>query len=650
VRRRRQPPWRPVSARSLWLLVAMPALLIGQGNPSWASTASSGWLQNGPPGALIEALAAAPSDPSILYAVSTTLVYRSADSGRSWKVVNSDGAGLGPAGAAISWQDPDVVYISNRDVEKSVDGGATWTVIDNGLPESPSTQYLAVDPADDQTVYAATAYGVYKTTDGANWTLSLGVEASTLAIDPENPQVVFAGVNLGLYMTVDGGSNWIRSDAGLPDGPDAVGVDPHDDQRVFATVDGFVYRSLDGGTSWAESDVGLDGALAYSLAVSSTETNTVYLATLSRKTPRGVFKSTDGGDTRTRVSVAATASILVSATSPGLLYAATGDDLGVERSVDGGVHWSLASSGMLETYVAALAADPTNPSVAYASIAATSGVFKTTDEGRTWTPAGRGLPLVTLSLAVSPSNPSIVYAGEEQDYYLDENAGVYRSEDGGLTWRRANGGISDAWLVESLAVSPTDPNVVFAGLGYPCDECLDGAVAKTADGGRTWKLQGGLDRSLYTSVAIAPSNADVVYAASATRGALYRSVDGGRTWTLENNGLTFVSVEDLAVDPADPSIVYAADGLIYRTADAGAHWSRVGPSGPQNAQTLETDPATSGSLCAGDFYLGAFCSSDYGVTWVQVQGLEEEVTDVAIGPRKVLYAGTAVEGVAVFGS
>jgi photosystem II stability/assembly factor-like uncharacterized protein len=638
----------PLLALCLVAALITPATAITIGS---ARSTEAHWVTGGPWGDDLGDIAVSPANPSRLFAVSYFHVYRSDDGARSWKTTS--GTSSYEPTLAVSGQDPDVVYTSNRDqVQTSIDAGVTWTDI---TPDFSGTiGDVAVDPTNDDIAYVGTT-PVYKTTDGGTtWAPTGLASGGLLTIDPVSPSTVFAASD-GVYRSKDGGASWIRLDNGLPHGepPEAIAVDPNNHQRVLVTIDGHIYRSHDGGDSWVLSDAGLSGAPVYSLSESPADPNTVYAATAAwpppaPTKPAGFFRSEDGGVHWKPLSTAVAANVLtVDPTSVGVVYA-VGDPVGVLKSLDSGVHWKQTSRGMLQTYVEAVAADPTNPSVAYASIGSISGLFKTLDGGRTWQWTSQGLVRHPISLAVAPSDPRIVYAGVTDYgwYGTFADAGVFVSLDGGLHWRRANAGIDDV-EINGLAVDPADPFVVYAAGGNFCDTFCHGHVWKSTDGGATWtELSNGLEDDAYLALAMSTSEPQVLYAANPN---IFRTVNGGQSWIEADNGINGTAgLNALAVDPTDPYVVYASlfSRGVYRTTDGGLHWSRL-PSSPARATDLYADPTTPGSLCAGT-ETDVQCSTDYGDTWTPVPGLQRKTTSLVIGQAKALFVGTTGHGVAAY--
>jgi photosystem II stability/assembly factor-like uncharacterized protein len=206
------------------------------------------------------------------------------------------------------------------------------------------------------------------------------------------------------------------------------------------------------------------------------------------------------------------------------------------------------------------------------------GVWETRDAGRTWQPIFDAQPIGTIgALAIAPSDPRVLYVGTgEADMRSDiaQGNGVYRSSDGGRTW--AHVGLEDTQQVGRVLVHPTDANVVYvAALGHPYGPNEQRGVFRSTDGGRTWSKV--LYRDADTGaidLAFEPGNPRVVYAAlwqtrrtpwnvyppsSGPGSALYRSTDGGDTWSrIDGNGMPVEHGRiGLAVAPTEPKRVYA---------------------------------------------------------------------------------------------
>jgi photosystem II stability/assembly factor-like uncharacterized protein len=192
---------------------------------------------------------------------------------------------------------------------------------------------------------------------------------------------------------------------------------------------------------------------------------------------------------------------------------------------------------------------PAEPDTYYFG-AAGGGVWKTTDSGRTWHCMTDGQPITAIgALAVAPSDPRVLYAGTGQPeprYDIIAGSGVYRSADAGKTWQPA--GLTETRHIGALLIDARDANVVLvAALGHVFGPSPERGVYRTDDGGQHWSKTLFVDDDTgAVDLAVDPANPDIVYAATWTvrvypwlsyftpiegpGSALYRSADGGRTW------------------------------------------------------------------------------------------------------------------------
>ena len=248
-------------------------------------------------------------------------------------------------------------------------------------------------------------------------------------------------------------------------------------------------------------------------------------------------------------------------------------------SSNDGVEWTQGPVSPLEHAAAKVAVAPSDPQRAYL-VAYEAGVHRSDDGGLTWRQLS-GYPTDHAhSVTVHPSNPDRVYVGSEP-------ATVYRTSDGGETWEecaafRAVPG-SDEWTfhwegrhahVRALCLSPADPDVVYAGIEV-------GGILRSRDGGDTWEHLQGAHPDVHKLIA-SPSLPSTVYAATAH--GPYRSDDGGDTWLDIGEGLERRHNIPIVPSPDDHNLVVAG-GREQRTPQGGAgrpldrRRQHVGPAG-----------------------------------------------------------------------
>jgi len=229
------------------------------------------------------------------------------------------------------------------------------------------------------------------------------------------------------------------------------------------------------------------------------------------------------------------------------------------------------------------------------------GLFKTTDGGATWRPVtdGRIGSASVGAVAVAPSDPDVVYIGMGE-VQLRANVlqgdGVYRSDDGGRSWRHL--GLAETHAIGRVRIHPDDPDRAWvAALGHPFGPNPERGVFRTTDGGRTWeKVLFRDERTGAVDLALDPNDPDVLYATlwqvyrkpwrlwSGGEGSgIFKSTDGGDTWRelTGNPGLPsgVLGKITVSVSGADSERVWsnveAEEGGLYRSDDGGASWRLV---------------------------------------------------------------------------
>ncbi len=225
--------------------------------------------------------------------------------------------------------------------------------------------------------------------------------------------------------------------------------------------------------------------------------------------------------------------------------------------------------------VIAFAVDPANKSTYYVA-SASGGVWKTTNAGTTYDPIFDGQGSFSIgAIALDPKDPNIVWVGTGElnsQRSVSYGDGLYRSEDAGKTWKKV--GLEKSEHIARIVIDPRDSNVVYVAAQGPLwGPGGDRGLYKTTDGGKTWNNVLKISENTgVTDIAQDPTNPDVLYAASYQRrrhvwtlidggpeSALYKSTDAGATWNKLKNGLPTVDMGRIGVviSPADNNVVYA---------------------------------------------------------------------------------------------
>ncbi|MDQ3549194.1 MAG: glycosyl hydrolase, partial [Chloroflexota bacterium] len=241
---------------------------------------------------------------------------------------------------------------------------------------------------------------------------------------------------------------------------------------------------------------------------------------------------------------------------------------------------------------------------------------------------------------------------ERQTFYFGSTGGgVWKTRDGGKSWRNVSDGFFKSASVGALQVAPSDPNVIYAGMGETSirgNVSRGDGVYKSTDAGRTWQNVGLENTQNIGEIRIHPTNPDIVYVAAfghvwgenQERG-VYRSTDGGKSWTNVLFKSSKAGAVDLSMDPTNPRVLYAsiweasrgphfmssggADSGLWRTTDGGDTWTEISrnPGLPKEGVLGKIGVAASGAQ-AGRVYAivehenGAlFRSDDWGDTWTR---------------------------------
>jgi photosystem II stability/assembly factor-like uncharacterized protein len=321
-------------------------------------------------------------------------------------------------------------------------------------------------------------------------------------IDPKNPKVIWVGT----------GEAWTRNSTSIGNG---------------------VYKSVDGGENWTNMGLKESERIA-KILVDPNSTNTVYVCApgklWSDSDERGLYKTTDGGKTWTKILKGANAStgcsmISMDPQNPRTIYAGLWD---FRRK-----GWTFRSGGEGPTAFSG------------------SGFFKSTDGGANWTnldeksaPGLPSKPWGRVAVAVAPSKPNTVYAFIEAEIPRD---GLYRSDDGGKTWTHLDRSQNMIWrpfYFANLIVDPRDENKVYKP---------DGSLIASSDGGRSFSNISGGAHGDFHDVWINPNNTDHII--TGDDGGVWYSYDGGNRWWKANN-LPVSQFYHVSVDMDMPYHVY----------------------------------------------------------------------------------------------
>ena len=406
---------------------------------------------------------------------------------------------------------------------------------------------------------------------------------------------------------------------------------------LAASASGGVWKSTNAGTTWEPIFEKYGAASIGDVAFFQPDPEIIWVGTGEPNNRNsvawgdGVYKSTDGGKTFQNMGLKDTyqiARVVTHPTDPDIVYVgAIGNlwgysgDRGVFKTTDGGRTWERVLYVDERTGCSDLVMDPSNPEVLYAGMyqrlrrpwrfdsgGPNGGIFKTTDGGRTWTKLTRGLPegdTGKIGLAVARSKPNVVMAfvesepvpRDEQGDLSRPRSGVYRSEDGGGSWKYVNTYNNRPFYYSHIRINPSDDQRVYL---------LTGSFQRSFDGGTTLERVGGGIHGDYHAMWIDPNDPDRYYVGS----------DGGVALT-QDHGANFLFFDNIpvsqfyavGVDMRDPYYVYG--GL----QDNGT-WG--GPSRSRDGRGILTDHWA--SVGGGDGFHVQVDPTDWRTLYLESQG------------------------------
>ncbi len=288
------------------------------------------------------------------------------------------------------------------------------------------------------------------------------------------------------------------------------------------------------------------------------------------------------------------------------------------------------TSGPEVGYANAIVVDPKNSNVLYAGSPG-GGIFKTWDGGEHWYAINRGIEGSVANaggIAIDPVNSNVVYFGT--------NGGMYKTVDGGSHWTK----LSFAYSVGTLLIDPKNNSIVYSANS-------DG-IWKSTNGGESF-TQLTVPMKFMNDMVIDPNNTSILYVASADTqsGGVYKSTDSGTSWNKISAQIPFTKIYTLAIDPKNPSKVWAGtpQNGVWFSPDAGNSWTKKsgGASGMPDGGNWQ---AASISSVSNHVYWGSngglYVTTNDGNSWLQITPDESYMMVLAVDPTSAstLYVST----------
>ncbi len=362
----------------------------------------------------------------------------------------------------------------------------------------------------------------------------------------------------------------------------------------------------------------------------------------------GVWKSDDYGRTWNpifdRESTQSIGAIAVAPSDPNIVYVASGEGLlrpdlsvgnGIYKSTDAGRTWTHLNEkggGLTDgQQIPALAVDPRDANKVYAAVLghpfgpnAERGLYRSLDGGQSWQKMlGKDENTGASDVEIDPSNPDTVYASmwearlgpwEDGNEFNGTGGGLYKSTDGGSTWRQLTNGLPQDLSQIYVAIAPSDSRRLYATLGTASDKL---GVYRSDDGGGSWaqittdpRPSGRIGGGDLPIPRVDPKNPDVIYVTSTVT---MRSTDGGKTWSGFRGAPGGDDYQNLWINPTNGNIMLlVADQGAVVTVNGGASWSSWYNQPTAQLYHAIADNSFPYRVCAGQQESGSVCISSRG--------------------------------------
>ncbi|GAB4299957.1 MAG: hypothetical protein Kow0098_26900 [Ignavibacteriaceae bacterium] len=573
-----------------------------------------------------------PSNPEIIYVgPANGGVWKTTDGGGNWEPLTDYEASLAMGAIVIDPVNPEIVYAGTgeatysgasyygRGLLKTTDGGMNWTHITNGLPSSSYFSRLRIRPGRNNELLAALGYsGLYRSTNsGESWFIVASGRCDDVIFTPTGDTAFAIGSGTGFRRSTDGGVTFSSFGSGLPGGVRFhIDYSPVNPSILYCAIytgsTTALYKSTDKGATWNLKISSFDGGYQawYDMYVRVKPDNPeiVFVGIID------IFKSTNGGTSFTNITNGYSGGsvhvdqhyMFFHPADPNILFAC--NDGGIYKSTNNGTSFINMNDGLTLTQFYRIAASPFDPGrilggtqdngtqQTFSTInwnaafggdggdvafnltdknyiigeTQVGGLVRTFNNGANWVNATVGIDLNENAAWVAPI---IVHPSENGVFYVARQK-VYKSTNNGASWAGISAYLNGSAAVRELAISRSNPTVLFASSEHK--------VYRSTDGGSNWFLKSsGLPVKTVTSVYIHPENENVVLVSFSGFGGekIYKSTDMGESWNAISVGLPDSPVNDLFIytkDKAHPETYFAATDVgVFYTQDNGISWKEL---------------------------------------------------------------------------
>jgi len=606
-----------------------------------------------------------PVNPNIIYiGPANGGVWKSTDGGITWIPLTDYEASLSMGAIAIDPVNPDIIYAGTgeatysgaswygRGLLKSTDAGNTWTHITNGLPGSSYFSRIKIRPNYSNELLAALgSAGLYRSSDyGLNWSLLVSGRCDDVLFSSTGDTAFAFGSGTGLRRSVDGGVTFSAFGSGITFGtrhhfdlclssPDVMYA------SVYQSSEVRLYKSTNYGANWTQLTTSsnfqsLDGQAWYDLycRVNPWNPNYAYVGTIDvfRTTDGtsfnnitngysngyvhvdqhflffhpadqntfmvcndgGIWKTTDNGNTFTNLNQNLTLTqfyrIKASPFDPGRILGGTQDN-GTQQTFST-LNWAAAYGG--DGGEVAFNHFNSNFIIGETQV---GGLFRTTNNGSSWGQATAGINTNENAAWVAP----IIEHPSTSGTFFVARQRVYRSTNNGQSWTAVSGNVNGSSSVREMAISVSNPSVLFATTGSQ--------ILLSTDDGATWANKtNGLPVRTITSVYFHPADENIAVITFSGFGSdkVYKTTDMGTSWFSINGNLPDSPVNDIFIytyDVNNPNTYFVATDIgVFLSQDNGVNWVEL-PNGLPNTVILHLDYSPSNQMMrAGTHGRGVF--------------------------------------------
>lgn len=575
-----------------------------------------------------------PNNPNIIYiGPANGGVWKSTDNGLTWNPLTDNEVSMAMGAIVVDPTNSNIVYAGTgeatysgasyygRGLLKSTNGGSTWINYTSGLPSSTYFSRLKIRPNNSNQLLAAIGNnGLYRSTNGGqNWTQILSGRVDDIVFSPSGDTAFAVGSGIGIRRSTNGGQTFATFSSDLPSGTrthfDLSQTNPAIMYAaVYSSSNVNIYKSTNYGVNWTSitptsNFQNLAGQAWYDLYcfVNPKNPNKVYVGTID------IFRSTDGS-TFTNITNGYNGGY-VHVDQHYLFFHPTNEntfivcnDGGIWRTTDNGNTFTNLNQNLTLTQFYRIAASPFNPGRILGG---------TQDNGTQQT-----FSTLNWSAAYGGDGGEVCFNPFDQNYILGEtqNGGIFRTTNGGASWNQSQSGLN---MSESVAwVAPIIAHPTVSGTFFTART----SVYKTTNNGGSWTAISSPVNGTYPirEMAISKTNPNIMYATSIAL--IFKSTDGGVNWTNVTTGLPNRTITSVNVHPSDENIVlltFSGFGTdkVYKSTNGGSSWVSIDgplPDAPVNDLFIYTiNPGKPNTyFVATD--IGVFVTDDNGVSWTEI--------------------------------